>query len=262
MAVSPQLSSLNSQLTQRTPSFTLIELLVTIAVIAILAAMLLPVLSRSKEKAKVANCTSNLRQMGVALNVYLCDYRSYPFFSWRSATNPRAYFFDPMSGVRKIYVCPAFRKTGTNDLDVQFGRVDPSSYAYNSFGCCISAGQGLEGDAQPPYYLHRFNQLDDSKIVAPADMIASGDSPEDKDWGPLWWFDATCAWKDNDGTLSPLAPSRRHNGGANMLFCDGHVEYGKYRKWVEQKDHVMARWNRDHQPHPEYWYMNLLDYPY
>jgi len=59
-------------------AFTLVELLVVIAVIAILAALLLPALAKAKASAKCAACKSNLRQLGIALTMYVGDNQKYP----------------------------------------------------------------------------------------------------------------------------------------------------------------------------------------
>src|SRR5438552_8343561 len=64
---------------RRIQGFTLIELLVVIAIIAILAAILFPVFAQAREKARAVSCLSNIKQLGLAVNMYVQDYdETYP----------------------------------------------------------------------------------------------------------------------------------------------------------------------------------------
>jgi len=139
-----QVASENFDKKQRSRvAFTLVELLVVIALIAVLAALLFPGLSRVKAASYVVKCKSNLHQTGVALQMYVGDYNRYPsmlagdgsFQTWAD----RLYPYAPLNWTNRSWHCPTYI---ANKGIVEYVKPPPeggkyvisTSYSYNAFG--------------------------------------------------------------------------------------------------------------------------------
>jgi len=148
----------------RSLAFTLIELLVVIAIIAILAAILFPVFAKAREKARTTSCTSNVRQIGLAVQMYVQDYDETFPGSLRSAgpnvvTNPLQYEFfvdiwdqlAPYMKSTQLFRCPSdIYSPNYNYIWLPSQGIDPTKAA-------IDPATGLSGKpALPASYGYYF----------------------------------------------------------------------------------------------------------
>jgi prepilin-type N-terminal cleavage/methylation domain-containing protein/prepilin-type processing-associated H-X9-DG protein len=216
----------------RTNGFSLTELLVMIAIIAILAALLLPALSRANAVAKSTVCKSNLYQIGVGLRLYVDECGKYPLefdstsnIGWSEGLGH--YYGD------KLFHCPWPENDGASD-DPELGH----PYVYNARAGLSSTGLGLgKMSLETPNVA-----VPDSSVQAPSDMIAIGE-----DCG-FRFCPAGFGWPGCVGHYRP------HLDRFNAVFCDAHVESSIKQTVAALIDESHAkRWFRDNQPHQETW---------
>jgi len=253
--------------TQGESAFTLIELLVVIAVIAILASLLLAAVTNSVERGRMAKCTSNVRQMALALMMYQDDQGYYPpplypssqpdpwpIVSWYAALSP---YLSNWKASSSPYQCPSFKYVFLNNGEPVYSNTGP--YGYNGNGrYSLSPGEILP-EHLPAGGLPKSVFVKDTQVIAPSRMIALGDSQLLSGAPPpapfivgstmLTYVSITERAKWRGFPAEMRATKRRHFGRHQIGFCDAHVESIKYETLFADTPEARRLWNRDHEPH-------------
>lgn len=208
--------------------FTLIELLAVISVIAILAAMLLPALSRAKHKVRGIVCLSNQKQIGLSLNTSLLDD---PSGRW---------VYDGYFTQSNIVRCPEAYET----VDDEFGSID---HAFRSGDFVSAYGQNFGVVAQTGLHndlLAHFEQISETPFILDASRRLVSPRPTDLPANDLYWGTRFLGYSGMLPANIPRHGSRPLHiprnqsdkqplpGAVYVLFMDGHVELVKLdRLW-------------------------------
>ncbi len=206
------------------PAFTVVELLVAIAIIGALAAMILPVIAKGRQRAKETLCASNLRQLHLATTMYLTenDWMMFPFA--QSVPEGRLWYF----GLEEGYTVGT--PEGTRPLDKTRSRLYPYICSVGGIELCPSLDyrsgffklkfRGASYGYGINFYLlnKAFPRQNDSEVVLFADCAqvntfqppASPSNPMLEEFYYVNAYEKTAHF--------------RHGKRANVVFCDGHVK--------------------------------------
>jgi prepilin-type N-terminal cleavage/methylation domain-containing protein/prepilin-type processing-associated H-X9-DG protein len=243
-------------------AFTLIELLVVISIIAILAAMLLPAVSLVRQASQSSVCSSNQRQITLALIAYTGEQDGVMPYSYGpipSSAGPLSWCVaDRLGQYLEIESnsIPWNGATSSSDVRLMQGNwknlhcpsnpKHPSSihYGLNAMFCCDATDKHPDGTpSYPPRSVSRIGKTSSTAVIT--------DVPSESRWAGLWTvpvmifgngdIDQTAGWISGHPELQPFLAAPRHRKSCNIGFLDGHVRSSPNLVLEDQAQTIVLR---------------------